>query len=54
MHKPTWTEHLESRQATKNDLLDIAHALGVKVPHKPSVITLRVLIRDALETLNAQ
>lgn len=48
-----WTEHLDSRQATRKDLGDIARALGVDVSPRTSVLTLRRLIRAELEKLAA-
>lgn len=53
MRDLVWTEHPDSRQATKNDLLDIARALGFEARPDTYVPALRNIIRARL-TLLAQ
>lgn len=51
MRTHQWTEHEDSRQATKNDLRDIAAALGCVVTPSMQVPELRQRIRAALDRM---
>jgi hypothetical protein len=48
-----WTEDLDSRQATKRDLEDIARTMGLPVSHC-TVRSLRIMIRHRLVELVAE
>jgi hypothetical protein len=53
MRTHQWTEHADSRQATKSDLRDIAAALGCVVTPSMQVPELRQRIRAALDRMAA-